>query len=316
MAQTNVTFSDVAGLNAAKEMLYMAAILPIKQPSLFTGARAPPKGVLLYGPPGTGKSYLAKAVATDARASCFSVTAADIKSKWLGESELAVKALFEVARMKAPSIIFIDEVDSLAASRSDHGEADRALDSLVGQLLVEIEGIRVNEDKAKGAVLVIGATNRPWNIDSAMRSRFERRVDIPLPDAEARTAMFGKLLKGTTSDIQQADLIEMGVHTEGFSGRDIRDVVANAVMEPVVHGCLKATHFRLVAGSNMLTPCSISDSGAMEMTCDEVPDDRLISPPVTMEDFQRVIRRSRSSVGQDELQKYVKWTEDFGRDGA
>ena len=226
--------------------------------------------------------------------------------------------------MNAPSIIFIDEVDSLAASRSDQGEADRTLDSLVGQLLVEIEGIRVNEDKAKGAVLVIGATNRPWNIDSAMRSRFERRVYIPLPDAEARTAMFGMLLKGTTSDIQQADLIEMGVHTEGFSGRDIRAIVANAVMEPVVHGCLKATHFRHVAGrdsqgnahSDMLTPCSISDSGAMEMTCDEVPDDRLISPPVTVEDFQRVIRRSSSSVGQDELQKYVKWTEDFGRDGA
>jgi len=121
-------------------------------------------------------------------------------------------------------------------------------------------------------------------------------------------------------DIQQAGFVEMGDQTEGFSGSDIRDIVDSAVLER----CLMSTHFKYVAGidsrgkahRNMLTPCSMGDSGAMEMTYNEVPHDRLLPPPVTLEDFQRVIRRSRSSVSQDELQKYVQWTADFGRNGS
>jgi vacuolar protein-sorting-associated protein 4 len=316
MTTTKVAFSDVAGLKAAKEVLFVSAVLPIQQPLLFTGARAQRKGVLLYGPPGTGKSYLANAVATEAGATCFSVSPADIKSKWMGEAEQTVKYLFEMAREKAPSIVFIDEIDSLAASRSDNGESDCSQGTLA-QLLIEMDG-RVGRDN--GVVLVIGATNRPWNIDSAIRRRFERRVFIPLPNNEARTAMFCMLLRDTMSDIQQAGFVEMGDQTEGFSGSDIKDIVDNGVLER----CLMSTHFKYVAGidsrgkahSNMLTPCSMGDSGAMEMTYNEVPRDRLLPPPVTLEDFQRVIRRSRSSVSQDELQKYVQWTADFGRNGS
>ncbi|NWX94607.1 VPS4A protein, partial [Nothoprocta ornata] len=139
MEKPNVRWSDVAGLEGAKEALKEAVILPIKFPHLFTGKRTPWRGILLFGPPGTGKSYLAKAVATEANNSTFfSVSSSDLISKWLGESEKLVKNLFELARQHKPSIIFIDEVDSLCGSRTENeSEAARRIKT---EFLVQMQG--------------------------------------------------------------------------------------------------------------------------------------------------------------------------------
>merc|ERR1712183_1029307 len=151
----------------------------------------PWKGILLYGPPGTGKSYLAKAVATEANSTFFSVSSADLVSKWLGESERLVRSLFDIARQNKPSIIFIDELDSLCSSRSDNeSEAARRIKT---EFLVQMNGVGVDND----GVLVLGATNIPWVLDSAIRRRFEKRIYIDLPEEHARTAMF-KLNLGST----------------------------------------------------------------------------------------------------------------------
>ena len=162
------------------------------------GKRKPWRGILLYGPPGTGKSYLAKAVATEADNSTFlSISSSDLVSKWLGESEKLVKNLFQMARENKPSIIFIDEIDSLVSSRSDNeSEAARRIKT---EFLVQMQGVGVDNDGVLGKFtiifglftkkhfpLVLGATNIPWVLDSAIRRRFERRIYIPLPEAPAR----------------------------------------------------------------------------------------------------------------------------------
>ena len=153
MEKPNVKWSDVAGLDAAKESLKEAVILPIKFPHLFTGNRKPWRGILLFGPPGTGKSYLAKAVATEANNSTFfSVSSSDLVSKWLGESEKLVKNLFQMAREHKPSIIFIDEVDSLCSSRSDNeSESARRIKT---EFLVQMQGVGNDND----GILVLGKT--------------------------------------------------------------------------------------------------------------------------------------------------------------
>ncbi|KAG8235626.1 hypothetical protein J437_LFUL014884 [Ladona fulva] len=207
----DVKWSDVAGLEGAKEALKEAVILPIKFPHLFTGKRIPWKGILLFGPPGTGKSYLAKAVATEANNSTFfSVSSSDLVSKWLGESEKLVRSLFELARQHKPSIIFIDEVDSLCSSRSDtESESARRIKT---EFLVQMQGVGNDND----GILVLGATNIPWVLDAAIRRRFEKRIYIPLPEEHARLIMFKLHLGNTKHTLTENDLKTLANKTEGL----------------------------------------------------------------------------------------------------
>ncbi|XP_064016934.1 vacuolar protein sorting-associated protein 4B isoform X2 [Pogoniulus pusillus] len=238
MERPNVKWSDVAGLEGAKEALKEAVILPIKFPHLFTGKRTPWRGILLFGPPGTGKSYLAKAVATEANNSTFfSISSSDLVSKWLGESEKLVKNLFQLARENKPSIIFIDEIDSLCASRSENeSEGARRIKT---EFLVQMQGVGTNNE----GILVLGATNIPWVLDSAIRRRFEKRIYIPLPEEHARAAMFKLHLGSTPNLLKEADYRELGRKTDGYSGADISIIVRDALMQPV-RKVQSATHFR------------------------------------------------------------------------
>lgn len=241
MEKPNVQWSDVAGLDLAKEALKEAVILPIKFPHLFQGKRTPWKGILLYGPPGTGKSYLAKAVATEANNSTFfSISSSDLISKWQGESEKMVRNLFEKAYESRPSIIFIDEVDSLVSTRSD-GEND-ATKRVKTEFLVRMQGVGNNTD----GVLVLGATNIPWALDSAIRRRFEKRIYIGLPDAMARATMFKIHLGDTKTTLTEADFRQLGQQSERYSGADIQIVVRDALMQPV-RKVQQATHFKKVS---------------------------------------------------------------------
>ena len=209
MEKPNVKWDDVAGLENAKESLKEAVILPIKFPHLFTGKRKPWKGILLYGPPGTGKSFLAKAVATEANNSTFfSISSSDLLSKWLGESEKLVKNLFELARAHKPSIIFIDEVDSLCSARSDNeSESARRVKT---EFLVQMQGVGNDNDQ----ILVLGATNIPWCLDAAIRRRFEKRIYISLPDAPARQRMFKLHLGNTPHNLKEEDFNELAAKSE------------------------------------------------------------------------------------------------------
>ncbi|XP_067927897.1 vacuolar protein sorting-associated protein 4A-like [Watersipora subatra] len=319
MEKPNVKWDDVAGLNAAKEALKEAVILPIKFPHLFQGNRKPWKGILLFGPPGTGKSYLAKAVATEANNSTFfSVSSADLTSKWLGESEKLVKNLFAMAREYKPSIIFIDEVDSLCSARGDNdSEASKRIKT---EFLVQMQGVGNDTD----GILVLGATNIPWVLDSAIRRRFEKRIYIPLPEAPARADMFKLAIGDTANELTASNFQELGRLTEGFSGADINILVRDAMMQPV-RKVQTATHFRRVSGQSredpdvrvddLMEPCPPNAAGAMEMNWTEVEGSKLKEPLVSMADIKRSLASVKPTVNHEDLTKLQKFTADFGQEG-
>nr|CAI5862954.1 unnamed protein product [Callosobruchus analis] len=315
----HVKWSDVAGLEAAKEALKEAVILPIRFPHLFSGKRVPWKGILLFGPPGTGKSYLAKAVATEANNSTFfSVSSSDLVSKWLGESEKLVRNLFELARQHKPSIIFIDEIDSLCSSRSDNeSESARRIKT---EFLVQMQGVGHDTE----GILVLGATNIPWVLDAAIRRRFEKRIYIPLPEEPARAMMFKLHLGNTHTELSDDDIKELAKRTDGYSGADISIVVRDALMQPV-RKVQTATHFKKIRGpspkdpnvivDDLLIPCSPGDPGAMEMSWMDIESDKLAEPPVTMNDMLRSLATSKPTVNDEDLTKLKKFMEDFGQEG-
>ncbi|KAL4921848.1 P-loop containing nucleoside triphosphate hydrolase protein [Aspergillus aurantiobrunneus] len=307
----NVQWEDVAGLEGAKEALKEAVILPIKFPHLFTGRRQPWKGILLYGPPGTGKSFLAKAVATEANSTFFSVSSSDLVSKWMGESERLVKQLFNMARENKPAIIFIDEVDALCGARGENdSEASRRIKT---ELLVQMDGVG-NDSKG---VLILGATNIPWQLDAAIRRRFQRRVHISLPDVNARMKMFMLAVGSTPCLMTQADYRSLAEQSEGYSGSDISIAVQDALMQPI-RKIQTATHYKKVLheGQEKLTPCSPGDKGAMEMRWENVEAEQLLEPPLVLKDFIKAVRNSRPTVSQEDLKKNTDWTEEFGSEGA
>ena len=307
----NVKWEDIAGLDGAKEALKEAVILPVKFPHLFTGNRKPTSGILLYGPPGTGKSYLAKAVATEANSTFFSISSSDLVSKWMGESERLVKQLFNMARENKPSIIFIDEVDALTGQRGEgESEASRRIKT---ELLVQMNGVG-NDSQG---VLVLGATNIPWQLDSAIRRRFEKRIYIPLPDLAARTKMFEINVAETPCTLTKEDFRTLGALTEGYSGSDIAVAVKDALMQPIrkIQG---ATHFKNISEDNSfkkLTPCSPGDSGAIEMSWIDIEADELKEPELTIKDFLKAIKTTRPTVNEEDLIKQEGFTKDFGQEG-
>jgi len=267
----------------------------------------------MYGPPGTGKSYLAKAVATEVDSTFFSVSSADLVSKWLGESEKLVKNLFQMARDEKPSIVFIDEIDSLAGSRSDNeSEAARRIKT---EFLVQMQGVGNDMD----GVLVLGATNLPWAIDSAIRRRFEKRIYIPLPDLPARQQMFKVHLGNTPHTMHDNDFEELAHMTDGYSGSDISVVVRDAIMEPV-RKLQNATHFKKSKkdgeAKDRMVPCSPGESGAQEVDLMKIDPSLVVVPDVTKEDFFKALRNVRPSVSADDLVRHDKFTEDFGSEGA
>ncbi|KAJ9463821.1 Vacuolar protein sorting-associated protein 4 [Diplonema papillatum] len=315
----NVAWDDVAGLEGAKDALREAVILPIKLPQLFTGNRKPWKGILMYGPPGTGKSYLAKAVATESDTTFFSVSSADIMSKWVGESEKLVRSLFRLARENKPAIIFVDEIDSLCSARgsNDNESAQR----VKTEFLVQMQGVG-NDDSG---VLVLAATNLPWQLDSAIRRRFERRIEIPLPEVAARAQMFKIHLGKTPHTLSDDNFEELARMSDLYSGSDINVLVRSAIMEPV-RTLQLATHFKEVTGPdphdpsktvpNRLMPCSPGDPKGKEMTLLKLPNPELVMPPdVTMDDFLRAFRNARPSVCAADIQEHKKFTVDFGQEG-
>ena len=226
----NVTWEDVGGLESLKEELYEAVEWPLKHKEAFEYTDvAAPKGVLLYGPPGTGKTLIAKAVAHTSESNFISIKGPELLSKWVGESEKGVREVFRKARQAAPCIIFLDELDSLAPSRSSGSSDSNVTERVVSQLLTEIDGLEELHN-----VLIIGATNRVDLIDSALLrpGRFDRIIEVPLPDTKGRENIF-KIHTKKKPLAENIDFTKLVQLTDGFSGAEIEGVCNRAAMSSI-----------------------------------------------------------------------------------
>jgi vacuolar protein-sorting-associated protein 4 len=279
----DTSWEDIAGLPEPKQALREAVVLPLLRPNLFTGARKPWSGILLFGPPGCGKTMLAKAAANEIKCTFFVADSASIMSKWLGESEKLVRALFDVARRKAPSIVFFDEIDSVAGTRGGGGEGggERRLKT---QLLQEIQGVKGGGSDTKKLLTIMAATNRPWDLDSAFLRRFERKIYTPLPDIESREAIFAYHTRGIEKE-DSVDFKELAEITEGYSGSDIAIVCREVIMRPIRE---------------------LDKSGSLEGNSD------VNVRPITREDFDAALRKIRPTVSDEEIQRFEDWREEYG----
>ena len=225
----NVHWVDIGGLEDAKRQLREAVEWPLKYGKVFRKMNAaPPKGILMYGPPGTGKTMLAKAVATESEANFISIKGPEFLSKWVGESEKAVRETFRKARQASPCVIFMDEIDSIATSRGS-GDDSHVTERVISQLLTELDGLEGLQD-----VVVIAATNRPDMIDPALLrpGRFDRMVEIGLPDLESRKSILA-IQTANTPLADDVDLTAVADKTEGYTGADLSAVVNEAIMDAV-----------------------------------------------------------------------------------
>ncbi len=278
----DIGWKQIAGLENCKQALREAIVLPMLKPELFTGARKPWAGILLFGPPGCGKTLLAKAAATECKATFFSASSADLLSKWLGESEKLISSLFKVARIQAPSLIFLDEIDSVATKRGGGSESsgERRVKT---QLLSEIQGLK---STGKKRLLVLGATNRPWDIDDAMLSRFQKKVYVPLPDLAARSAIFMIETEGVGMAMDEDDFVELGVRSEGYSGRDISNVCQEVIMIPIRE---------------------LDMSGLLENSEQEVK-----VRDINIDDFKNTLKKVKPMTSDKALKQYQDWAEEYG----
>ncbi|CBX98221.1 hypothetical protein IAQ61_010318 [Plenodomus lingam] len=291
-----VHWGDVAGLEIAKSALKETVVYPFLRPDLFMGLREPARGMLLFGPPGTGKTMLARAVATESKSTFFAISASSLTSKFLGESEKLVRALFQLAKMLAPSIIFVDEIDSLLSSRS--GGEHEATRRIKTEFLIQWSDLQKaaagrdlsDKDREKGdatRVLVLAATNLPWAIDEAARRRFVRRQYIPLPEDWVRKQQVKTLLSHQKHELSERDMDRLVKLTEGFSGSDITALAKDAAMGPLRS-----------LGEKLLS-----------MTMEQIR-------PIQYKDFVASLQTIRPSVSKQGLKEFEDWATQFGERGG
>ncbi len=279
---TGITYEDIGGLKEEVQRVREMIELPLKHPELFERLGIePPKGVLLYGPSGTGKTLIAKAVANEAGASFFSIAGPEIMSKYYGESEQRLRDIFEEAEENAPSIIFIDELDSIAPKREEvTGEVERRV---VAQLLTEMDGL-----EERGQVVVIGATNRIDAIDPALRrgGRFDREIEIGVPDADARFEIFQIHTRGMPLE-EDVDLRKLADRTHGFVGADIAALCRESAMKALR---------RYLPDINLDEP---------------IPEELLESMRITKDDFEAALREIEPSAMREVFLEVPKVTWDM-----
>ncbi|RLW13128.1 hypothetical protein DV515_00000020 [Chloebia gouldiae] len=274
-----VSWDDIAGVEFAKATIKEIVVWPMLRPDIFTGLRGPPKGILLFGPPGTGKTLIGKCIACQSGATFFSISASSLTSKWVGEGEKMVRALFAVARCQQPAVIFIDEIDSLLSQRGEgEHESSRRIKT---EFLVQLDGATTSSEDR---ILVVGATNRPQEIDEAARRRLVKRLYIPLPEASARKQIVTRLMAKEHCSLNEEEIELIVQKSDGFSGADMTQLCREASLGPIR---------------------SLQSMDIATITPEQVR-------PISFLDFESALRTVRPSVSPRDLELYETWNQTFG----
>ncbi|XP_017883729.1 fidgetin-like protein 1 isoform X1 [Ceratina calcarata] len=278
-SKSTTSWDDIAGLEYAKKIIKEVVVYPMLRPDIFTGLRRPPKGILLFGPPGTGKTLIGKCIASQSKSTFFSISASSLTSKWMGDGEKMVRALFAVARVYQPSVIFVDEIDSLLTQRSEtEHESSRRLKT---EFLVQLDGAATaDEDR----ILIVGATNRPQELDEAARRRLVKRLYVPLPEFGARKQIINNLLLTVPHDLTEDDIDYIAEQSKGYSGADMTNLCKEASMGPIR---------------------SIPLTQLEDIRKEDVRH-------VTVDDFKEALIHVRTSVSESSLAAYVEWDAIYG----
>lgn len=285
IAKADVTWSDIAGLEEAKRALMEAIYYSLARPSDPGVKLEPPRRFLLYGPPGTGKTMLAMAASNMLKATFINVSVDRVLSRYVGDSPRMISAIFRLAYRRAPSIVFFDEVETLVARR---GSGKEAATGLVQTFLTELDGFKTK--KLDKPVIVMAATNKPWMLDEAILSRFEKRIYIPLPDREARREIFRLNIEGKGLRLEGITLDELADMTEDYSGRDI----ANA--------CREAT-MMMLRRANPDIYKRLEAVGSLE----ELQRHRYRVEPIRREEILEALKRVKPPISREELKRYEEW---------
>nr|XP_043620257.1 uncharacterized protein LOC122592111 [Erigeron canadensis] len=294
-----VTFDDIGALEEVKDTLKELVMLPLQRPELFSKGQLtkPCKGILLFGPPGTGKTMLAKAVATEAGANFINISMSTISSKWFGEGEKYVKAVFSLASKIAPSVVFVDEVDSMLGRRKHSGDSMRKMKN---EFMVNWDGLRT---KDRERVLVLGATNRPFDLDEAVLRRLPRRLMVHLPDAPNREKIL-RVILAKEELVPDIDLEAVANMTDGYSGSDLKNLCVAAAHYPIreILDKEKKEKATALAENRPLPPLHSS------------ADVR----PLNFDDFKNAHEQVCASVSSESvnMNELVQWNELYGEGGS
>ncbi|KAJ0235702.1 AAA-type ATPase family protein [Hirschfeldia incana] len=296
-----VSFDDIGALENVKDTLKELVMLPLQRPELFGKGQLtkPTKGILLFGPPGTGKTMLAKAVATEAGANFINISMSSITSKWFGEGEKYVKAVFSLASKIAPSVIFVDEVDSMLGRRENPGEHE-AMRKMKNEFMINWDGLRT---KDKERVLVLAATNRPFDLDEAVIRRLPRKLMVNLPDSANRSKILSVIL-AKEEMAEDVDLEAIANMTDGYSGSDLKNLCVTAAHLPIREILEKEKKERHVAqAENRPMPQSYNSTDIR---------------PLNMNDFKTAHEQVCASVSTDSsnMNELQQWNELYGEGGS
>ena len=272
-----VKFSDIIGMQDMKQILYEIIVVPTIRPDLFTGIRKPQRGILLFGPPGTGKTMIAKAIASECNSTFFNISASSLTSKWVGESEKTVKSLFKIAYKKVPSIIFIDEIDSILSKRSE--SENEATKRLKTEFLIQFDGLGSNPN---ARLLVIAATNRPMDLDEALLRRLPKRVYCGPLDEDGRFEFIKKVINRVEVNLSDDDIREIAKKTNDYSNSDLMELCREAAYQPV-----------------------------RELTTEQIMETKKFRPLVK-QDLLNAVQKIRGTLSKKVKDELKKWNDQFG----